>query len=101
MVIRKIIALLLVSAVAISCNSPLYFYDNKVENARLDFHNGKWLLNEVDCPNEIKEELTELVFRKFKKHLKRRISYAHDVPGIMLPRKTELNPTKSKLAALK
>ncbi|HMI07729.1 MAG TPA: hypothetical protein VK528_09310 [Flavobacterium sp.] len=98
---KKITLFLFLCLISISCDTSSYYYESGVQNVGLNFKSGKWLLTGIDAPNEINGELTALVLNKFKRHLHERLDYVYDVKGIMLPKKTPLNPTKSNLAAIK
>lgn len=67
----------------------------------VDFTSGKWLLNELDCPKNSKEKLTEESVKFFRKKLGDRLSYIHDVNGLLITRKIHLNPNSVKLKELK
>lgn len=67
----------------------------------VDFTSGKWLLNELDCPSKSKDKLTEESLAFFKKNLGERVFFIHDVSGLLVTRKIQLNPSKTKLKELK
>lgn len=67
----------------------------------VDFTSGKWLLNELDCPKNSKDKLTAESLAFFKKNLGDRVSYIHDVNGLLITRNTPLNPNSTKLKELK
>ncbi|HEY1195913.1 hypothetical protein [Flavobacterium sp.] len=67
----------------------------------VDFSSGKWLLNELDCPKNSKDKLTEESLIFFRKNVGDRVSYIHDVNGLLIPRKINLNPNSVKLKELK
>lgn len=67
----------------------------------VDFTSGKWLLNELDSPKNQRDKLTTESLEFFKKKLGERVSYIHDVNGLLVPRKINFNPSKTKLKELK
>ena len=67
----------------------------------VDFTSGKWLLNELDSPKNQRDKLTAESLEFFKKKLGERVSYIHDVNGLLVPRKISFNPNKTKLKELK
>lgn len=67
----------------------------------VDFTSGKWLLNELDCPKNSKDKLTEESLKFFREHLGDRLSYINDVNGLLVTRKIHLNPNSVKLKELK
>lgn len=83
-----------------SCTTASYTFATG-QRTGVDFTSGKWLLNELDCPNNSKDKLTAECLKYFKKHTGDRLSYIHDVNGLLVPRKINLNPGKTKLKELK
>lgn len=84
----------------ISCNSPSFIFVTPKQTG-VDFTSGKWLLNELDCPKNSKDQLTQTSLKFFKKNIGDRVSYIHDVNGLLVPRKIPLNPNKTRLKELK
>ncbi|MFH6989031.1 hypothetical protein ACHRVW_14915 [Flavobacterium collinsii] len=83
-----------------SCQSSHYMFTTG-QRTGVDFTSGKWLLNELDCPKNSKDNLTEKSLEFFKKRLDDRILYIHDVNGLLITRKINLNPNRLKLKELK
>lgn len=83
-----------------SCTTSTYMF-NSGPRSGVDFTSGKWLLNELDCPKNSKDKLTEASLEFFKKNLGERVFYIHDVNGLLVTRKINLNPSKTKLKELK
>lgn len=83
-----------------SCQSPHYMFMTG-QRTGVDFTSGKWLLNELDCPKNSKDKLTEESLTFFKKNLGDRIFYIHDVKGLLVTRKINLNPNSVKIKELK
>lgn len=83
-----------------SCSTKTYMF-NSGPRSGVDFTSGKWLLNELDCPSRSKDKLTEESLAFFKKNLGERVFYIHDVNGLLVTRKIQLNPGKTKLKELK
>lgn len=83
-----------------SCQTPHYMFMTG-QRTGVDFTTGKWLLNEVDSPKNSKEKMTAESLKFFKKNLSERIFYIHDVNGLLVTRKINLNPNSVKLKELK
>lgn len=83
-----------------SCQTPRYIFMTG-QRTGVDFTTGKWLLNEVDSPRNAKEKMTAESLKFFKKNLGERIFYIHDVNGLLVTRKINLNPNSVKLKELK
>ncbi|WP_431244133.1 hypothetical protein ACQ9BO_07035 [Flavobacterium sp. P21] len=83
-----------------SCSKPSFLFLTPKQTG-VDFTSGKWLLNEIDAPKNSKDRLTDESMKFFRKNLGERISYIHDVNGLLVPRKIPLNPNKTKLKELK
>jgi hypothetical protein len=84
-----------------SCQTKTYLFVNSGQRIGVDFTTGKWLLNELDCPNENKEKLTSEALTFFKENTQERLFYINDVNGLLITRKVHLNPNKVKLKELK
>jgi hypothetical protein len=83
-----------------SCQSAHYVLTTG-QRTGVDFSSGKWLLNELDCPKNSKDKLTEESLKFFRKNVGDRVSYIHDVNGLLITRKINLNPNSVKLKELK
>lgn len=83
-----------------SCQSAHYMFLTG-QRTGVDFTSGKWLLNELDCPKNSKDKLTEESLKFFRKNLGERVSYINDVNGLLITRKIHLNPNSVKLKELK
>lgn len=83
-----------------SCTTPSYRFVTG-QRTGVDFSSGKWLLNELDCPKDSKDKITAMSLKYFKKNLGDRVFYIHDVNGLLVTRKINLNPSKIKLKELK
>lgn len=83
-----------------SCQTPRYMFTTG-QRTGVDFTTGKWLLNEVDSPNNSKEKMTSESMKFFRKTLGDRILYINDVTGLLVTRKIHLNPNSVKLKELK
>ena len=79
-----------------SCTTASYTFATG-QRTGVDFTSGKWLLNELDCPSNSKDRLTEKSLQYFKKHLGERLFYIHDVKGLLVTQKINLNPGKTKI----
>ncbi|MGH2666896.1 hypothetical protein [Flavobacterium sp.] len=98
---KRIIISFLVYLLFTGCSLPNYILENKTQTTGLDFKKGKWLLNEVDAPYEVKQKLTELAIKDFSLNLNERLSYVHSTKGLLLPKNIGLNPNKNDLSNLK
>ena len=83
-----------------SCNVAKYTFETK-SNIGIDFEKGKWLLNEIDCPDEINPNLTKITIDEFSIYLKDRLSVLNQTKGVLLPNKISTNLNKSTLRDLK
>lgn len=83
-----------------SCTTASYTFATG-QRTGVDFSFGKWLLNELDCPKNAKDKLTAESLKYFKKQTGDRLFYIHDVNGLLVTRKINLNPGKTKLKELK
>ena len=97
---KKIIVLLFTLSL-LSCNTTSYFFENNVQNYGLDLRNGKWILNEIDCPASTYGMFEPLVSENFKAILHDSLFDLVSAKGIILPKKIGLQPNKSILEALK
>ncbi len=93
--------LFLVFLTITSCNAPVYNFVDSGQRIGVDFTKGKWLLNELECPKNNKEELTSETKKFFKNNTQERFSYIADVRGLLIAKKTPLNPSKNNLKELK
>lgn len=93
--IKKIIFILFL--VASSCSIPNYLIENKSQTVGLDFTKGKWLLNEIDCPNSVYKQLKDKVNKDFGRILGIRFFQTGNINSIILPKKIEINPSKEVL----
>ncbi|MHC0446060.1 hypothetical protein ACWA1F_11655 [Flavobacterium sp. 3-218] len=83
-----------------SCQSSHYMLMTG-QRTGVDFSSGRWLLNELDCPKNSKQKLTDETLKFFRKKLGDRVFYIQDVNGLLVPRKINLNPNSIKLKELK
>jgi len=84
-----------------SCQSSKYIFVDSNQKLGVDFTKGKWLLNEIDCPDYSKDALTSETTNYFNKNLKNRFFYINDINGLLIARKINLNPNKTKLKEIK
>ena len=98
--IQFIFSILLLSFCILSCSIPRYIVDNKTQRVGIDFSNGKWLLNEIDAPIEVKDELTQLAINDFTS-FNNDVDYIFNVKGLLLSKKVSLSPTKLQLQDIK
>ena len=98
--IKKYFILTIVFALC-SCHSKIYISDLQNQNTGLDFTRGKWLINEVDCPNEVYGKLYGTINQDFDKYLNGRLFLRNQINSILLPKKIKFNPSKTELGELK
>ncbi len=87
--------------ILVSCRTSTYIVKNPAQRTGVDFTQGKWLLNELDCPKGNTEKLTLEILTSFKKNLHERLFYINDVNGLLIARKIALNPNRATLKELK
>lgn len=83
------------------CSLPSYVLTNYRQTTGVDFTKGKWLLNELDCPANLKVKLTSISYDFFKENLNDSLFYIKDVKNLLIARKVLLNPNATKLKELK
>ncbi len=88
---------LLFSLILTGCSTASYIVKNKSQTIGLDFTKGKWLLNEIDCPNSVYKQLKDKVNNDFGRILGIRFFQTGYVNSIILPKKIEINPSKEVL----
>lgn len=98
---KKYFILFVVSAFLISCTMPKYIFDNKGQSTGVDFRTGKWLLNEIDAPSNVEDQLAAMALKDFKGFLNDRLVLVNEAKGLLLPRKIDVNPDKKTLEDLK
>ncbi|WP_099710896.1 hypothetical protein [Flavobacterium sp. 9] len=98
--IKPIFFIFFLSILFSSCSTKTYMFTSGPRSG-VDFTSGKWLLNELDSPKNQRDKLTAESLEFFKKKLGERVSYIHDVNGLLVPRKISFNPNKTKLKELK
>jgi hypothetical protein len=86
----------------LSCKSKnIYVSIDYVNKYGVDFTKGKWLLNELDCPKENKDELALLTATYFKEKLQDNLHFSIEEKGLLLAQKSYFNPDKTALKDLK
>jgi hypothetical protein len=81
-----------------SCSGPkiFHFIDSQITYG-LNFTTGKWILNEIECPDENKKQLTDYSRDYFSKSIGKRFSYITDDCNLLLARKRIDNFIPSEL----
>lgn len=98
----KKIAILLFLATFFSCsNGVSYISEKQNSNLGVDFTKGTWLLNKIDCPNNVLNDLTGLANTRFGAHLKDRMYSTSSLNNDLISTKIEFNPSKKELQELK
>jgi hypothetical protein len=92
---------LFLTIIQFSCQTKTYVFVNKTSRIGVDLRNGKWLLNEIDCHKNIRDKLTSEVIESLKPDLQDRLFFIKDVKSLLITRKTDLNPNKTKLKELR
>ena len=85
----------------LSCNSTSYISDIQNQVTGLDFTEGKWLINEVDCPSSIYGKLYGSINEDFDKYVNGRLFITNQINGILLPKNVKFNPSKSEINDIK
>jgi hypothetical protein len=98
---RKIFFLYIVCLSVLSCSFPHYIIENSAQTTGLDFTQGKWLINDIDCPGNVYKELTDMSSKDFGNYLQQRLYPVYNVKGIILPQKIDFNPSKTTLKEMK
>jgi hypothetical protein len=98
--IKLFLFLGIISIIATSCKTAIYVADPNPQIG-VNFTEGKWLLNELDCPKSNREKITSEAIIFFKENLKEHFFYINDVRNLLITKNTPLNPSKTKLKELK
>ncbi|MEC4003092.1 hypothetical protein OX283_000350 [Flavobacterium sp. SUN052] len=84
-----------------SCSLPHYMMENKAQTTGLDFTKGKWLINDIDCPGNVYQQLFQESTKDFGLFLADRLYPVYNVKGIILPQKIKFNPSKNDIKEMK
>ena len=84
-----------------SCNFPKYVFNNRGQTTGLDFTKGKWLLNNIDSPSEVTNQLSKKAKEDFGRYLEGRLFFIYEPKGIILPKNIPINPSKTTLEEIK
>lgn len=84
-----------------SCYTASYKFSPESSNYGIEFRKGTWLLNEIESPPSIKDELTELTIENFRTYLNDDLVYIRNIPPRLGTRKIPLNPDRKTLETLK
>lgn len=84
-----------------SCSFTSYRIDNHKPRAGIDFRNGKWVLNEIECPSSIQEKLVDRSNQDFRTIIGPRFSYRPLLSDLILPAKMFFPWDKSMLNKIK
>ncbi|CAA0208159.1 hypothetical protein [Tenacibaculum maritimum] len=80
---KKIVILLLL-VISMGCHCPRYTHSGSV-NGRLDFREGRWLLNTIEAPSRIEDVLTKIADKEFTNLIGNRFSILERAKGILMP----------------
>lgn len=83
-----------------SCKTASYMHDIESTPYGLDYSEGKWLLNEVNSPTSIKEQLTKIAYKSFQKELGDNLKKPEDLSNSSLPY-LPIEPNKLELEQIK
>jgi len=67
-----------------SCHTASYVHDLESTPYRIDYREGKWLLNEITSPELIKQKLTKIAYNGFYKKLGDNLKKAENLTNISL-----------------
>lgn len=84
-----------------SCRFPSYYFTQSSQNTGLDFTNGKWLINDIDCPPYIYKQISDLAYNDFKTLLSNRLYTVYSERAIILPKTITINPSKKLIKEIK
>lgn len=84
-----------------SCYTASYKFSPESSKHGIEFRKGAWLLNEIDSPFYINDELTELTLDNFRTYLKDDLVHKRDIPALLGTRNIPFNPDREVLKALK
>lgn len=98
---KKIFVLFSLLVLSSSCSLPYYQFNNKYNPVSIDLNSGSWLLNTVDIPYSISNQLEQSFINEFSNILEGRFSYYPNTSSVMIPRNISMNPTKSQLKEIK
>ncbi len=84
-----------------SCYTATYTFSPESSNYGIEFRKGTWLLNTIESPFYLKEELTETAIDHFRNYLGDDLFYIGDTPALLSSQNIPLNPDKEHLKALK
>jgi len=97
----KKLLLLLSFAIFASCNLPSYVFENKGQTTGLDLTSGKWLLNRIDAPHSVQDQLTNLAEEDLKKILGDKLALTYQTKGLLLPQKIAFNLSQGEMRKIK
>lgn len=84
----------------VSCHSASYMHDIDSTPYAIDYREGKWLLNEVSSPLDIKQKLTKIAYDGFYKNLGAQLKKSEDLTNMSLSY-IPINPDKLLLQRVK
>lgn len=80
---KKIFILLVTGMIASSCYLTKYTHSGDA-NSRLDFSQGKWLLNEIKASYYVKDKLFKITKKEFSELLGERLSVINETNDILI-----------------
>lgn len=98
---KKIFVLFSLLVLSSSCSLPYYQFNNKYNAVSIDLNSGSWLLNTVDIPYSISNQLEQSFINEFSNILEERFCYYPNTSSVMIPRNISMNPTISQLKEIK
>ena len=97
---KSILLITLFATTITSCSFPNQSYSLNTTPV-LYFGKGKWLLNKIDSPEDIRDDLFKITNKEFKKYLKDDFISLENARGVILPINIPLNPNKTILEDIK
>lgn len=97
---KKLFIILISLAILQSCQTASFKFDEKTLYKGVDFKQGKWLLAEIDAPNNITEDIQTIAQEKINELLHENVTYITDDTSLM-PLNISINPSKKELVRVK
>ena len=92
--------LVLILTLCFSCHTTKYSYSGDI-NGSLDFSKGKWLLNDIDAPFQIKESVYKVADAQFRELIGSRFKTVIESNEFLIPSNIPEDPSESLLRDLK
>ncbi|MGZ0016581.1 hypothetical protein [Yeosuana sp. AK3] len=96
----RIFTITIILLLFVSCDSISYIQDRNSTPYKIDYRKGEWLLNEIDAPVSIKDQMAKITLKEFSKHLGNSIHYLGN-DGTLALSYVPMNPDSLQLRHLK